>query len=487
MEKKILCILVCMLMCATVSTVTGTRNEEVDAIALERNQVYASNLAPWDLLDVIDVGATGETGLNGNAGAEFDGVNDQHFSTRWASNLIHRYDIDGNLLEEFSIAGVSGLRDLAFDGSHMWGGAAAGTIWEMDFTSKTLVSTITGTFQSRAIMYDWDEDEIHCSNWGDPVWVVNPTSGAIITQYNLVTATSTYGFAYDPNPTTYLTMWIFDQTTGATSTIYEWNMETMAMTGFTYNVNADVGSGIGIAGGLWSSADYASGLFCLGGCVQDSSAPGVTDWLFVYELYVTNLPPNTPGAPSGPSQGVTGVSYTFTAITTDPEGDPIEYLFDWDDGTNSGWVSPGSAAHAWTTPDTYDVTVKARDAVHGGESGWSPAHPIEILGGPILEITTVKGGFFKVKAVIENKGGVEATNVEWTISLAGGAWIGKESSGTIDSIAAGGTAEITSKGIIIGLGKTEVTVTATVPESSDLVTRNGNIYLFYIYVRPGGG
>lgn len=482
MEKKIICILVSMLMCATVFTVTGTQNEKVDAFALDRNQTYVSNYAPWDLLDVIDVGATGETGANGNAGAEFDGT--YQYSTRWAANLIHRYDIDGNLVEEFSIAGVSGLRDLAFDGSHMWGGAAAGTIWEMDFTAKTLISTITGTFQSRAIMYDYDEDEIHCSNWGDPVWVVNPTTGAINSQYNLVTATSTYGFAYDPNPAG-LTMWIFDQTTGATSTIYEWDMVGMAMTGFTYNVNADVGSGIGIAGGLWASADYAAGLFCLGGCVQDSSAPGVTDWLFVYELYTTNLPPNTPGAPSGPDQGVTGVDYTFTATTTDPEGDPIEYWFDWGDGENSGWVSKASATHAWASPDTFDVTVKARDAVHGGESGFSPAHEIEILGGAVLDIKLVKGGIGKIKVTIENIGGVAATGVEWTISLVGGAFIGKESAGIVD-VPAGGSAEFSSK-FIMGLGKTAITVTATHPESTDTATRSGTILFFYVYVRPGGG
>jgi hypothetical protein len=201
--------------------------------------------------------------------------------------------------------------------------------------------------------------------------------------------------------------------------------------------------------------------------------------------YSLNEPPDTPGAPSGPDQGVTGVSYTFNATTTDPEGDPIEYWFEWGDGQNSGWVTPGSAQHAWASAGTFEVTVKARDN-NGGESGFSPAHNIEILGGPILKIKSVKGGLFKVKVVIENNGGTDATNVDWTISLVGGAWIGKESNGTVDNIPVGGKAEVTSK-LIMGMGKTQVTATATVPESSASVTRNGNVLFFYIYVRVGGG
>ncbi len=79
-----------------------------------------------------------------------------------------------------------------------------------------------------------------------------------------------------------------------------------------------------------------------------------------------NQPPNTPTV-SGPSSGKKGIMYTFTATTTDPDGDMIEYYFDWGDGTNSGWtamVSSGtavSANHSWSTKGTFTVKVKARD------------------------------------------------------------------------------------------------------------------------------
>ena len=194
-----------------------------------------------------------------------------------------------------------------------------------------------------------------------------------------------------------------------------------------------------------------------------------------------NQPPVTPGAPTGPTSGTAGVSYSFTATTTDPEADPISYLFTWDDGTDSGWLpaipsgATATASHTWTTAGSYDITVKAKDAT--GESGVSPAHTIVISAAPAIEIGAITGGLFKVKAVIENNGAVAATNVSWGIDLAGGLiLLGKASSGTIPTIAAGGTATITSK-MIIGFGKTVITVTA------DTATKSQNATVLLVFIK----
>jgi hypothetical protein len=488
MKRKLVTLVIGMLMFVTVFTVTATKNTDMSPNVMSGTNDYQQNRDPWDQVFVYDIGATGVTGANGNSGAEFDGT--YLYSTRWAANLIHSYNIDGSLNEEFSIAGVSGLRDLAYDGAqYMYGGAAAGTIWKMDFTTHTLAATLTGTFQSRAIAYDTDLDVLYVSNWGDPVWVVDPSTGSILSQFNLVSTTSTYGFAYDPDPSGPF-LWVFDQTTGATSTVYQWDLTAGAYTGFSYNIGAEVGSGVGIAGGLWASPDFEEGLFVLGGCVQDSTAPGVTDWLFGYELYTTgpvNQPPVTPAAPTGPDTGVISVDYDFTAVTTDPETQQIYYWFDWDDGTNSGWLGPYAsgvsvtASHAWDTGGSYDVTVKAKDEL-GAVSGVSPAHTISIVEGPILQIEGITGGLFKVKATITNSGASAASNVEWTISLTGGlVLLGKETTGTILSLDAGASREISSKAII-GFGKTLITVSATVPESSAMEEQNATILLFFIKI-----
>jgi hypothetical protein len=78
---------------------------------------------------------------------------------------------------------------------------------------------------------------------------------------------------------------------------------------------------------------------------------------------------NPPSVPTltGPAEGKPGQSYTYTASTADIDGDPIFYWFDWDDGTNTGWlgpIPPGTpmlANHSWSTKGTYEVKVKAKD------------------------------------------------------------------------------------------------------------------------------
>jgi len=96
-----------------------------------------------------------------------------------------------------------------------------------------------------------------------------------------------------------------------------------------------------------------------------------------------NQPPNTPSVPTGPSSGSPGASYSFTATSTDPDGDQVAFKFGWGDGTESGWTSfvdSGSSAtmsHSWSSEGTYQVRVKAKDA-YDAESGWSAAHSITI-------------------------------------------------------------------------------------------------------------
>jgi len=89
-----------------------------------------------------------------------------------------------------------------------------------------------------------------------------------------------------------------------------------------------------------------------------------------------NQPPDKPDAPTGEISGLPGEDFDYRASKTpDPNEDNIMYLFDWDDGTDSGWIMPtvfGSikATHNWTERGDYEVKVKARDH-YGAESEWS--------------------------------------------------------------------------------------------------------------------
>jgi len=99
---------------------------------------------------------------------------------------------------------------------------------------------------------------------------------------------------------------------------------------------------------------------------------------------------------------------------------------------------------------------------------------------PELEISEITGGF-GVSAVIDNVGDGEATDTDWSITLDGGLIIlGKETTGTIASIPAGESAEIKS-GLILGIGKPTITVTAECAEGKSAEgNATGFVLLFFV-------
>jgi len=103
---------------------------------------------------------------------------------------------------------------------------------------------------------------------------------------------------------------------------------------------------------------------------------------------VINKPPTIPSKPSGPTSGTTNTSYTFSTSTTDPNGDQVQYGWDWDgNGTVDEWstLKPSGAAdsrpHSWSVAGTYYLKVKAQDS-KGAESGWTSSLTVTITVGP---------------------------------------------------------------------------------------------------------
>jgi len=90
----------------------------------------------------------------------------------------------------------------------------------------------------------------------------------------------------------------------------------------------------------------------------------------------TNQPPDKPLKPSGTTNGKVGEEYTFTCSATDPNDDQIYYLFDWDDGSNSGWLGPynsgeeANAKHIWNDASDFQIKVLAKDTSEM-RSSWS--------------------------------------------------------------------------------------------------------------------
>ncbi len=92
-----------------------------------------------------------------------------------------------------------------------------------------------------------------------------------------------------------------------------------------------------------------------------------------------NAPP-IPNKPIGISEGIVDTDYEFTiGQVEDPDGDEIYYKFNWDDGTNSGWLESPLATHKWSNSGTFNVKAKTKD-VFGTESDWSEIKAVQITG-----------------------------------------------------------------------------------------------------------
>jgi hypothetical protein len=479
MTKKIICILVGMLFIATVPAITGaTHNTIANDVSPNTGNINQNqNLAMWDL----QFSFAPETGSGSvyEAGCEFDGT--YFYAPDYNGPNFYQFDIGGNYITSFTITGVSSIRDLAYDGQYFYGGANAATIYQMDFATHTLIGTINAPDAVRDIAYDSTNDGFWIGNWATDIYLVG-RDGTVIQTIPNPGLSSMYGFAYDPISTGGPFLWIFDQVDGTQQMINQLDIASGELTGVTHNVEDDLGNA-GIAGGMFLTTDFVVGKLTLGGLSQASP-----DTIFCYDIgdVSANHPPAVPAAPTGPDTGVTNLDYTFTATTTDPDGDNVSFMFDWGDGTFSPWVGPyasggtGSAQHAWTAAGTFAVKVKAKDTF-GAESTWSAAHSIVITEAPVLKVQNITGGLFKVKSSIKNIGGVAASGINWTIELTGGAIIGKKSTGNILSLAPGDERAITSK-FIFGFGKTVIKVTAACPQSTDEKSVDGKILLFFIKI-----
>ena len=95
----------------------------------------------------------------------------------------------------------------------------------------------------------------------------------------------------------------------------------------------------------------------------------------------TNGAPSAPGTPSGPSSTLVNVATTFSTSATDPNGDSLQYRYDWGGGVLSSWGS-ASQSHSWAAAGQYAVKAQARDSL-GAESAWSTAITVSI-GNPAI-------------------------------------------------------------------------------------------------------
>lgn len=196
-------------------------------------------------------------------------------------------------------------------------------------------------------------------------------------------------------------------------------------------------------------------------------------------------PPETPTI-DGPISGRMGNEYLYTITTTDQDNDDIDYIIDWGDGNDSGWIGPYESgeelvvAHTWNERGTYEIIAKAKD-VYDEESPWSEPHTMHITA-PEIKIDGIYGGLFKIHVDISNIGDGIVTDVDWNILLSGGRVIsGENTSGTIKDMAPGNRITVTSE-LIFGISMNAVvTVNANIEGgNADRMETEAAILFFFI-------
>jgi len=90
------------------------------------------------------------------------------------------------------------------------------------------------------------------------------------------------------------------------------------------------------------------------------------DWSVPYPVRIGDQPPNAPTI-TGPASGKPGIEYSFTVVTTDPEGDKVSYYIDWKDGTYTNWTDWNDSgivlifSHTWVKKGTFTIEASAKD------------------------------------------------------------------------------------------------------------------------------
>ena len=191
---------------------------------------------------------------------------------------------------------------------------------------------------------------------------------------------------------------------------------------------------------------------------------------------------------TGASTGITGLPASFTAKAIDPDGDLVYFMFDWDaTGAHvySIWLGPypqnttiTNLVHIYSSSGTYKVQAKTKD-IHGSMSSWGNQITIVITGGITpppgenMTITSITGGT-KITATYKNNGTFDATNVNWSISIAGKLLKRKNTAvnGTFN-LSAGQTITQSLK-VKFGFGRVTIIVKVETPSyGSETVTLSG--------------
>ncbi len=203
----------------------------------------------------------------GEAGIECDG--NYIYTTKWNGAEFYKYELNGTYIGPFTCGSASAIRDLAYDGTYFYGGAAANQVFEMDFTTQTVVSSFNAPVAVRAIAYNPDEDVFYANNWSEDITKFN-SAGANLGSFPVgPVGMDYYGFDYDNMSSGSPYLWGYAQTGTTLNELVQIQLPSGVETGVHVDVGSIAGVGTGIAGGLAITDALVPGFYTLLGTSQN--------------------------------------------------------------------------------------------------------------------------------------------------------------------------------------------------------------------------
>ena len=311
--------------------------------------------APWDLMMTF----TAPEG--GHYGVAYDGNN--FYTSNWgyssAAHNFYKYDLSGNMLEGFEIAGCGTLRGMTYDGQYFYGVANSSTIYCVDLANHSVVSTFTSAYGAmRGITYDPVRDGFWViGNWSGNLTLIDRT-GAIQQVGPMPESASDLAYYMDENNVEH----VFCFNNGDNG-VYDYNITTNTLGGSVFNFSAVPGFDGGSSGGC--TVGNFNGKMAFIGDIQQSP-----NLIGVYEL--------RDGGGVGPTPGPGSDNLNQLALPR--ESDTI-----WSNCLDKDmWL------------DVVDVTVllNSADSPEGVAVTLTNLNEIEQAAYPVAPVTLNETGFF---------------------------------------------------------------------------------------------
>ena len=299
------------------------------------------------------------------------------WTSRISSDMIHIWNMNGQLEDSVRLIGLNGITHLAFDGNDVIAANNTSSLYRISTLNKKINGTISlpSGLVARVAAYSPDGDEGRGS-----YWIGNNSSGylalrqisltgQVISSTNLISISAIRGIAYDNWSDNGPFLWVWDRSSGigVPQKIHQVSVASGLLTGIEHDVLSDVGFTVpgATAGGLFISDRIQPGKVLLGGILQ-----GSPNRLFAYEVKALAIenPTVTVIAPNSKETLEAGSQYFIS--WRDENIDRVRIEYSTNGGLNWNLIVTGYLSQRPESPNTDNGLTSGRTASFTGPANY---------------------------------------------------------------------------------------------------------------------